>query len=146
MRRVSLESIAHMNRPCEGNSQTPITSSAPQPSLNETMPHMKKAARGRPLKIRKTGNIPHGIGTFWSPFTDRPFEVFGNRVYDRSDLNPHPPQPPQPPGQQVIDFKCCFFQVSVSWSVLLSRVVTLFCLSFSAPGSAFSFSFCKFFK
>ncbi|CAH8325410.1 unnamed protein product [Eruca vesicaria subsp. sativa] len=45
--------------------------------------HVKKASRGRPLKIRKLGNIPSGSGTFWSPYIDRPFEVFGNRFYDR---------------------------------------------------------------
>ncbi|KAJ4875951.1 Uncharacterized protein Rs2_40969 [Raphanus sativus] len=67
-----------------------VSCSAPQPSVptNRLKAHMKKAPRGPPLKIRKTGNIPHGVGTFWSPFTDRPFEVFGDRVYDRSDLNP----------------------------------------------------------
>lgn len=78
----------------ESSSQIPVTSSAPQPSTssNQMQPHVKKARRGRPLKIRKTGKIPHGVGTFWSPFTDRPFEVFGDRVYDRSDLNPKPPK------------------------------------------------------
>ncbi|CAH2052446.1 unnamed protein product [Thlaspi arvense] len=55
--------------------------------------HMqKKAPRGKPLKIRKTGNIPHGVGTLWSPFTDRPFEVFGNYFYDRSTSNSQPPE------------------------------------------------------
>ncbi|KAH0868841.1 hypothetical protein HID58_075863 [Brassica napus] len=53
--------------------------------------HAKKAPRGPPLKVRKTTNIHHGVGTLWSPFTNRPFEVLGDRVYDRSDLNPQPP-------------------------------------------------------
>ncbi|CAG7885285.1 unnamed protein product, partial [Brassica rapa] len=62
----------------------PAASSAPQQSVPSNQPakHVKKASRGRPLKIRKIGNIPSGSGTLWSPFTDRPFEVFGNRVYD----------------------------------------------------------------
>ncbi|CAH2080092.1 unnamed protein product [Thlaspi arvense] len=71
------------------------TSSAPQASASSSQPpkpHAKKAPRGKPLKIRKTGNIPHGIGTLWSPFTDRPFKVFGNRFYDRSTSNPQPPE------------------------------------------------------
>ncbi|KAF2568146.1 hypothetical protein F2Q68_00027128 [Brassica cretica] len=57
-----------------------VSCSAPQPfvSTNRLKAHVKKAPRGPPLKIRKTGNIPHGVGKFWSPFTDRPFEVFGD--------------------------------------------------------------------
>ncbi|KAJ4907863.1 SWIM-type domain-containing protein [Raphanus sativus] len=57
-------------------------------------PHVKKAPRGRPLKIKKVAKVPHGVGAFWSPYTDRPFEVFGNRVYDRSNLNPLPQEDP----------------------------------------------------
>ncbi|XP_048608921.1 uncharacterized protein LOC125584471 [Brassica napus] len=76
-----------------------VSSSAPQPSssTNQVKPHVKKAPTGRPLKIRKTAAIPFGVGTFWSPYTDRPFEVFGDRVYDRSNLNPQDPniQPAQ---------------------------------------------------
>lgn len=76
-----------------------VSSSAPQPSssTNQVNPHVKKAPTGRPLKIRKTAAIPFGVGTFWSPYTDRPFEVFGDRVYDRSNLNPQDPniQPAQ---------------------------------------------------
>lgn len=76
-----------------------VSSSAPQPSssTNQVKPHVKKAPTGRPLKIRKTAAIPFGVGTFWSPCTDRPFEVFRDRVYDRSNLNPQDPniQPAQ---------------------------------------------------
>ncbi|KAF3495775.1 hypothetical protein DY000_02057911 [Brassica cretica] len=70
-----------------------VSSSAPQPSssTNQVKPHVKKAPTGRPLKIRKTAAIPFGVGTFWSPYTDRPFEIFGDRVYDRSNLNPQDP-------------------------------------------------------
>ncbi|KAL0789400.1 hypothetical protein Bca101_005646 [Brassica carinata] len=77
----------------ESSSQIPTHSTAPQPSVSssDTKPHAKKAPRGPPLKVRKTTNIPHGVGTLWSPFTNRPFEVLGDRVYDRSDLNPQPP-------------------------------------------------------
>ncbi|KAG2329625.1 hypothetical protein Bca52824_000805 [Brassica carinata] len=73
-----------------GSSSQPVQAAA---SSSEPKPHDKKAARGKPLKVRKTGNIPHGVGTLWIPFTNRPFEVYGNRVYDISDLNPQ--QPPQ---------------------------------------------------
>ncbi|KAH0886447.1 hypothetical protein HID58_062543 [Brassica napus] len=77
----------------ESSSQIPTHSTAPQPSVSSTdpKPHAKKAPRGLPLKVRKITNIPHGVGTLWSPFTNRPFEVLGDRVYDRSDLNPQPP-------------------------------------------------------
>ncbi|KAH0900069.1 hypothetical protein HID58_049637, partial [Brassica napus] len=77
----------------ESSSQIPTHSTAPQPSVSSSdpKPHAKKAPRGPPLKVRKTTNIPHGVGTLWSPFTNRPFEVLGDRVYDRSDLNPQPP-------------------------------------------------------
>ncbi|KAH0892680.1 hypothetical protein HID58_055109 [Brassica napus] len=77
----------------ESSSQIPTHSTAPQPSISSSdpKPHAKKAPRGPPLKVRKTTNIPHGVGTLWSPFTNRPFEVLGDRVYDRSDLNPQPP-------------------------------------------------------
>lgn len=73
-----------------------LSSSAPQPSssTNQVKPHVKKAPRGRPLKIKKVAKVPHGVGAFWSPYTDRPFEVFGNRVYDRSNLNPLPQEDP----------------------------------------------------
>lgn len=73
-----------------------VSSSAPQPSssTNQVKPHVKKAPRGRPLKIKKVAKVPHGVGAFWSPYTDRPFEVFGNRVYDRSNLNPLPQEDP----------------------------------------------------
>ncbi|CAH2047291.1 unnamed protein product [Thlaspi arvense] len=77
----------------DSSSQPQVISSAPQPSSNQPpKPHAKKAPRGKPLKIRKTGNITHGVGTLWSPFTDRPFEVFGSRFYDRSTSNPQPPE------------------------------------------------------
>ncbi|CAG7876645.1 unnamed protein product [Brassica rapa] len=72
----------------------PEAKSAPQQSVTSNQPakHVKKASRGRPLKIRKIENIPSGSGTFWSPFTDRSFEVFGSRVYDRSATDSQPPQ------------------------------------------------------
>lgn len=73
-----------------GSSSQPVEAAG---SSSNPKPHAKKASRGKPLKVRKTGKIPHGVGTLWSPFTNRPFEVFGDRVYDRSDLNPQ--QPPQ---------------------------------------------------
>ncbi|KAF2620450.1 hypothetical protein F2Q68_00042547 [Brassica cretica] len=88
--------------PSVGSSSQPVPSnaigdldvsfSAPQPSssTNQVKPHVKKALRGRPLKINKSSKVPHGVGAFWSPYTDRPFEVFGNRIYDRSNLNPLP--------------------------------------------------------
>ncbi|KAF2566478.1 hypothetical protein F2Q70_00026772 [Brassica cretica] len=63
----------------------------PRKHPNEVKPHVKKAPTGRPLKIRKTAAIPFGVGTFWSPYTDHPFEIFGDRVYDRSNLNPQDP-------------------------------------------------------
>ncbi|KAH0877217.1 hypothetical protein HID58_064611 [Brassica napus] len=71
-----------------GSSSQPVEATG---SSSNPKPHAKKPSRG-PLKVRKTANIPHGVGTLWSPFTNRPFEVFGDRVYDRSDLNPQPPQ------------------------------------------------------
>ena len=70
-----------------GSSSQPVEATG----SSNPKPHAKKPSRG-PLKVRKTANIPHGVGTLWSPFTNRPFEVFGDRVYDRSDLNPQPPQ------------------------------------------------------
>ncbi|KAJ4906197.1 SWIM-type domain-containing protein [Raphanus sativus] len=78
----------------QSSSAIPAASTAPQQSVTSTQPakHVKKASRGRPLKIRKIENIPSGSGTFWSPFTDRPFEVFGNRIYDRSATDSQPPQ------------------------------------------------------
>nr|VDC96101.1 unnamed protein product [Brassica oleracea] len=83
----------------ESSSQIPTHSTAPQPLVlsSDPKPHAKKASKGRFLKVRKTTSIPHGVGTLWCPFTNRPFEVFGDRVYDRSDLNPQqsPPPPPQ---------------------------------------------------
>lgn len=85
--------------PSTDNRVVDVSSSAPQPSssTNQVKPHVKKAPTGRPLKIRKTATIPYGVGTFWSPYTDRPFEVFGDRVYDRSNLNLQDPniQPAQ---------------------------------------------------
>ncbi|KAH0929178.1 hypothetical protein HID58_014905, partial [Brassica napus] len=69
-----------------GSSSQPVhvTGSSSQPveatgSSSDPKPHAKKPSRG-PLKVRKTANIPHGVGTLWSPFTNRPFEVFGDRV------------------------------------------------------------------
>ncbi|KAJ0263091.1 hypothetical protein HA466_0035150 [Hirschfeldia incana] len=78
----------------QSSSAFPAVSSAPQQSVTSNQPakHVKKASRGRPLKIRKIENIPSGSGTFWSPFTDRPFEVFGKRVYDRSATDSQHPQ------------------------------------------------------
>uniref|UniRef100_A0A0D3DMH5 MULE transposase domain-containing protein n=1 Tax=Brassica oleracea var. oleracea TaxID=109376 RepID=A0A0D3DMH5_BRAOL len=70
-----------------GSSSQPVEATG----SSNPKPHAKKPSRG-PLKVRKTANIPHGVGTLWSPFTNPPFEVFGDRVYDRSDLNPQPPQ------------------------------------------------------
>ncbi|KAF2612792.1 hypothetical protein F2Q70_00009289 [Brassica cretica] len=70
-----------------GSSSQPVEATG---SSSDPKPHPKKPLRG-PLKVRKTANIPHAVGTLWSPFTNRPFEVFGDRVYDRSDLNPQPP-------------------------------------------------------
>lgn len=88
-----LASSSQSVQAAESSSQIPAHSTAPQPSVSSSdpKPHVKKAPRGRPLKIRKTASIPHGVGTLWSPFTNRPFEVFGDRVYDRSNLNPQPP-------------------------------------------------------
>ncbi|WZZ41373.1 hypothetical protein YC2023_037632 [Brassica napus] len=70
-----------------GSSSQPVEATG---SSSDPKPHPKKPSQG-PLKVRKTANIPHAVGTLWSPFTNRPFEVFGDRVYDRSDLNPQPP-------------------------------------------------------
>ncbi|KAL0650646.1 hypothetical protein Bca4012_093337 [Brassica carinata] len=70
-----------------GSSSQPVEATG----SSNPKPHAKKPSRG-PLKVRKTANIPHGVGTLWSPFTNPPFEVFGDRVYDRSYLNPQPPQ------------------------------------------------------
>lgn len=79
------------SQPIQSNatSEARVSCSVPQPSVSASClkPHVKKASRGRPLKIRKTGSTTHGVGTFWSPFTGRPFEVFGDRVYDMSDFN-----------------------------------------------------------
>lgn len=88
--------------PPTATGEAEVSSSAPQPSVstNQVQPHVKKAAKGRPLKIKKTIPVPYGVGTFWSPFTNRPFEVFGDRVYDRSGVNPQPPQDPSIQPQQ----------------------------------------------
>lgn len=71
------------------SSSTIPTSSAPHPSISSNKPKAKK--RGRPLKTRKVENIPRGVGTFWSPFTGRPFQVFRDKAYDMSNNDPQRP-------------------------------------------------------
>ncbi|KAF3572458.1 hypothetical protein F2Q69_00063549 [Brassica cretica] len=70
----------------KGRKKTPVSSSQPVTSTDNIV-----------ADIRKTAAIPFGVGMFWSPYTDRPFEVFGDRVYDKSNLNPQDPniQPAQ---------------------------------------------------
>ncbi|CAH2045006.1 unnamed protein product [Thlaspi arvense] len=76
-------------QPDQLTTEIPAASSAPQPSVSSNKPLPKK--RGRPLKTRKVENIPRGVGTFYSPYTGKAFEVFGDRVYDMSNNDPQPP-------------------------------------------------------
>lgn len=56
--------------PPTATGEAEVSSSAPQPSVstNQVKPHVKKAAKGRPLKIKKTIPVAYGVETFWSPF------------------------------------------------------------------------------
>ncbi|CAA7052254.1 unnamed protein product [Microthlaspi erraticum] len=89
--------------PVAASGEAEVSSSAPQPSVStkQVKPHVKKAARGKQLKVKKTIPVPYGVGTFWSPYTNRPFEVFGDRVHDRSGFDQQPPQEPTLQPQQA---------------------------------------------
>ncbi|KAH0856570.1 LOW QUALITY PROTEIN: hypothetical protein HID58_084831 [Brassica napus] len=86
-------SFQHVHATGSSSQSVHVTGSSSQPKPLDS--HLTPSLMLRNLNedlLRKTANIPHGVGTLWSPFTNRPFEVFGDRVYDRSDLNPQPPQ------------------------------------------------------
>lgn len=77
----------------ESTSAYPAALSAPEQASSSSVPQVKKAKRGRPLKITKTAAIPRGVGILTCPYTDRVFEVINNRAYDTSVPPPQPPPP-----------------------------------------------------
>ncbi|CAH2035401.1 unnamed protein product, partial [Thlaspi arvense] len=80
-----LANMLSILQPDQLTTEISAASSAPQPSVSSNKPLPKK--RGRPLKTRNVENIPRGVSTFYS----KAFEVFGDRVYDRSNNDLQPP-------------------------------------------------------
>ncbi|CAA7042007.1 unnamed protein product [Microthlaspi erraticum] len=100
-RKAPTDTSSSQPLPPNATGEAEVSGCAPQPSVStkKVKPHVKKAPKGRPLRVKKTIPVPYVVGTFWSPYTNHQFEVFGDRVYDRSGLDPQAPQDPsmQPP-------------------------------------------------
>ncbi|CAH2035481.1 unnamed protein product [Thlaspi arvense] len=72
------------------NSQpAPATSSQAEPKLFQVL--LCHHQVNHQSNMQKS-NIPQGVRTLSSPFTDRVFEVFGNRFYNRFTSNSQPPE------------------------------------------------------